>query len=449
LARVHKELAALSNQREVVAAQHAELGEVLQRDRASVAAMQSRGPDVEQVSDPVDDGGRGEELDQAVEGAREQELDARVELERIVEQVRHLEVGAEDLRREAAEVERALGEAARRREARQRGIVRCRELAAFCQQTIEALERSIRDAAAQRDELHDAISQRRGELTEVRERAAEVAQQLEEVREERHASELRRSELNGRIEQLEARITEDFAIGPADLLAEHEDAEGYSAAELEEREDVLVRKLGMLGRVNPLALEEFKALEERHRFLSEQLEDLRSSKRDLEQVIVAVDNRIREVFQAAFEDVSTQFERIFDLMFPGGTGRLTLTGEDDLLTAGIEVEARPPGKKVKRLSLLSGGERSLTVLAFVFAIFRARPSPFYVLDEVDAALDDANLQRLVAVVDEFKAAAQLIIVTHQRRTMEIADVLYGVTMGPDAVTKVVAERFDDVAEFVS
>jgi len=198
--------------------------------------------------------------------------------------------------------------------------------------------------------------------------------------------------------------------------------------------------VGLLGRVNPLALEEFKALEERHAFLSDQLDDLRRSKRDLAEVVVAVDERIQEVFRAAFEDVAEEFRATFETVFPGGRGELVLTDPDDLLTTGIEVHARPPGKKVTRLSLLSGGERSLTVLAFVFAIFRARPSPFYVLDEVDAALDDVNLQRLLKVVRSFRGHAQIIMVTHQKRSMEIADVLYGVTMGPDAVTKVVTER---------
>ncbi len=230
----------------------------------------------------------------------------------------------------------------------------------------------------------------------------------------------------------------------ADATAEHPDAAAYDRAALVEEEDVLVRKLGLLGRINPLALEEFKALEERHTFLATQLEDLRASKRDLEEVVVAVDDRIRQVFAEAYEDIAREFEEIFTTMFPGGFGRLTLTDPDDMLATGIEVEARPPGKKVTRLSLLSGGERSLTVLAFVFAIFRARPSPFYVLDEVDAALDDVNLQRLLEVINSFRGSSQIIMVTHQKRSMEIADVLYGITMGPGAVTKVVAQRFDEL-----
>jgi chromosome segregation protein len=214
---------------------------------------------------------------------------------------------------------------------------------------------------------------------------------------------------------------------------------------LAEEEERLVTKLGLLGTVNPLALEEFTALEERHRFLAEQLEDLRSSRADLLEVVAAVDARIREVFAAAFADVAVHFERIFPRLFPGGEGRLVLTDPDDMLLTGVEVEARPAGKRVKRLSLLSGGERSLTALAVLFAIFAARPSPFYVLDEVEAALDDVNLQRFLDVVRDFRASSQLIIVTHQKRTMEVADVLYGISMQGNGVSKVISQRMDDRA----
>jgi chromosome segregation protein len=243
---------------------------------------------------------------------------------------------------------------------------------------------------------------------------------------------MRRAEVTSRLEVLTARIRSELSLTRTRSVPSIPDAGATTQDELTEREDVLVRKIGLLGRVNPLALEEFKALEERHAFLSDQLDDLRRSKRDLEEMVVAVDDRIREVFKAAFDDVAREFELTFSTVFPGGHGRLVLTGsDDDLLTAGIDVEARPPGKKVTRLSLLSGGERSLTVLAFVFAIFRARPSPFYVLDEVDAALDDVNLQRLLKVIRSFRGHAQIIMVTHQKRSMEIADVLrYGITMGP-------------------
>jgi chromosome segregation protein len=195
--------------------------------------------------------------------------------------------------------------------------------------------------------------------------------------------------------------------------------------------------------VNPLALEEFAALEERHQFLSTQLEDLKATRRDLLTVVKEVDERILEVFTSAYHDVAREFEIVFATLFPGGEGRLVLTDPDDMLLTGIEVEARPPGKKVKRLSLLSGGERSLTAVALLVAIFRARPSPFYIMDEVEAALDDVNLGRLISLIAELRASSQIIIITHQKRTMEIADALYGVTMRGDGVTQVISQRLRD------
>jgi chromosome segregation protein len=440
LARLNKELHTLANQRSIVAGQRTELEEVLVRDRTGLSELNSRGPEAE--VDEVDEGpdATADELDEAVELARERELEARVRLERTTEQVRHLELQASALRREAEEVEAALAEAARRRELRRQGIVRCGELALVARAAMDALVRAVEAAVADRDRLQAEVTERRRELRAAREEIAAATAALDELKEQRHAADLRRAEVTNRLEQLTERLRAELSLSPDDVRAEHPDAHGYDPAALTEREDVLVRKLGLLGRVNPLALEEFKALEERHAFLSDQLDDLRRSKRDLQEVVVAVDDRIREVFRQAFEDVAREFQLTFSTVFPGGQGRLVLTEPDDLLISGIEVEARPPGKKVTRLSLLSGGERSLTVLAFVFAIFRARPSPFYVLDEVDAALDDVNLQRLLRVVRSFRGHAQIIMVTHQKRSMEIADVLYGITMGPDAVTKVVAER---------
>lgn len=195
-----------------------------------------------------------------------------------------------------------------------------------------------------------------------------------------------------------------------------------------------------MGKVNPLALEEFAALEERYKFLSTQLEDLKDSRRDLLSVVKEVDDKILEVFTSAFHDVAREFETVFTVLFPGGDGRLMLTDENDLLNTGVEVEARPPGKKVKRLSLLSGGEKSLTAVAMLVSIFRARPSPFYVMDEVEAALDDTNLRRLITLLDQLRTTSQLIIITHQKPTMEIADALYGVTMRGDGITQVISQR---------
>jgi chromosome segregation protein len=200
------------------------------------------------------------------------------------------------------------------------------------------------------------------------------------------------------------------------------------------------RELAELGRVNPLALEEFAALEERYNFLSTQLEDVKAARRDLLGVVADVDARIVSVFSEAYADVEREFRGVFEALFPGGEGRLLLTDPDDMLTTGIEVEARPPGKKIKRLSLLSGGEKALAAIAMLVAIFRARPSPFYVLDEVEAALDDVNLRRLLGLLDQLRAQSQLLVITHQKPTMEVADALYGVTMRDDGITTVISQR---------
>jgi chromosome segregation protein len=214
----------------------------------------------------------------------------------------------------------------------------------------------------------------------------------------------------------------------------------YVREEQERRAAEAEKQLTRLGKINPLALEEFAALQERHQFLATQLEDLRKTRRDLLTVVKEVDDRVQEVFASAYADVEREFSELFGRLFPGGSGRLVLTEPEDMLTTGIEIEASPPGKKVKRLSLLSGGERSLTAIAYLFAIFKARPSPFYVLDEVEAALDDSNLQRLLRAFEELRESSQLIVITHQRRTMEAADALYGVSMRGDGVSTVISQR---------
>jgi chromosome segregation protein len=253
------------------------------------------------------------------------------------------------------------------------------------------------------------------------------------------------------LEQLATRAVEEFAVEVAGLITEYGPEVGvpqgddappvpYDRATQEKRAQSAQRLLDQLGKVNPLALEEFAALEERHAFLVTQLEDLKKTRRDLLTVIKEVDERVQQVFAAAYADTAREFERTFTVLFPGGQGRLVLTEPDDMLTTGIDFEARPPGKKVKRLSLLSGGERALTAIAFLIAIFKARPSPFYVLDEVEAALDDANLQRLLNLFEELRESSQLIVVTHQKRTMEVADSLYGISMRGDGVSTVVSQR---------
>ena len=218
----------------------------------------------------------------------------------------------------------------------------------------------------------------------------------------------------------------------------------FARAAVEKRLRRAQRDLKALGKVNPLALEEHRALEERYRFMTDQLADVKRSRADLFRVISEVDRQVEEAFTSAFEDTARAFEEVFGTLFPGGEGHLVLTDPDDMLGTGVDIEARPAGKKVKQLSLLSGGERSLAALAFLFAIFKARPSPFYILDEVEAALDDANLTRMLAVFSQLREVSQLIVITHQKRTMEVADALYGVTM-KDGVTTVVSQRLERTA----
>ena len=200
------------------------------------------------------------------------------------------------------------------------------------------------------------------------------------------------------------------------------------------------RKLAQLGRVNPLALEEFEELEQRHRFLTEQLTDLTNTRKDLLTIIEEIDEKMQDVFGAAFDDTRAAFNEVFPVLFPGGTGSIHLTDPENLLTTGIEVSVKPAGKKIERLSLLSGGERSLAAVALLIAIFKARPSPFYIMDEVEAALDDANLGRLLTIFQDLRETSQLIVITHQKRTMEIADALYGVSMRADGISAVVGQR---------
>ena len=270
-----------------------------------------------------------------------------------------------------------------------------------------------------------------------------------------------------RIEQLEAKAAEDFSLdvdtliieyGPdqavpptqADVAQAEKDGKpepqpvAFHRPTQEKRANKAERDLALLGKVNPLALEEFAALEERFKFLSDQLEDLKATRKDLLTVVKDVDDRILEVFTSAFEDTAREFQAVFQVLFPGGEGRLVLTDPEDMLATGVEVEARPPGKKIKRLSLLSGGERSLTAVAMLCAIFRARPSPFYIMDEVEAALDDVNLGRLITLFQQLREKSQLLIITHQKRTMEVADALYGVTMR-SGVTQVISQRLHPTA----
>jgi chromosome segregation protein len=280
-------------------------------------------------------------------------------------------------------------------------------------------------------------------LDSFRARERELSEQLEEVGRRRSEAEIRRAETRARVDALAERAMEEWGLTTDEVAAlETFNAEDEAAARAEVEK--LDREMRRLGAVNPHAAEEYAELAEREKFLQEQIEDLKTSRRDLLKVVHEIDSTIVDVFRGSFHAVAREFEAVFDRLFPGGTGQLKLVDPDDLLTTGIEIEARPPGKNVRKMSLLSGGERSLVALAFLFAIFRSRPSPFYLLDEVEAALDDVNLQRFLRLIEELEEHAQVLIVTHQKRTMEAADTLYGVTMAKDGVSQVVAKRMEDV-----
>jgi len=393
-----------------------------------------------------------EALGASAAAARHAEMEARLEVRTVEERLRAI-TGRADALAAAAAAER---------QARQRALARSRRRAAEAAVAyavaegagiaLARIERSAGVADAERQAAELASRGRDGELKAVRVRIRELSDQLDQVVDSVHGAEIARSGRRMRLEQIAARAAEEFATDAAALVTEYgpgvpvpaaeegQLASAYDRAAQERRAQAAQRLLDQLGKVNPLALEEFAALEERHAFLVTQLEDLKKTRRDLLTVIKEVDDRVQQVFASAYEDTAREFERIFGLLFPGGEGALVLTEPDDMLATGIDFEARPPGKKVKRLSLLSGGERALTAIAFLVAIFKARPSPFYVLDEVEAALDDSNLQRLLGVFEELRESSQLIIVTHQKRTMEVADALYGISMRGDGVSAVVSQR---------
>ena len=313
--------------------------------------------------------------------------------------------------------------------------------------TVVAAHRSALDARhghlqEQRHRQSDEVRAVATRLDAARRARQEAERELEVVREKSRRVEVEEAEMRMRLEGTVEMIRRDLEVEPdvAEAAPMPEVPEGVTHAD---RARVLERDIRLMGPINPLALQEFTELQERHRFLDEQLTDVRNSRRELSQVIAAIDVEIQTIFADAFKDVAKNFTELFSLLFPGGKGRLVLTNPDDLLNTGIEVEATPPGKTFKKLSLLSGGERSLTAVAYLFAVFRSRPSPFYVMDEVEAALDDVNLHRFLGLVDEFRRDAQLIIVSHQKRTMEAADTLIGVTMQPGGSSKIVTERPSD------
>ncbi|WP_405978410.1 AAA family ATPase [Streptomyces sp. NBC_00158] len=397
--------------------------------------------------------------------ARQTEMEARLQLRTHEERVKGLAGRADSLDRGARAEREARTRAERRRQRRRYEAEVGRAVADGARQLLAHLEVSVGRAELERSAAEHAKGLREQELGEARGRGRDLKGELDKLTDSVHRGEVLGAEKRLRIEQLEARALEELGVEPVALVAEYgpdqpvppsppaegevlpEDPEHprnrpgpFDRARQEKRLKAAERAYQQLGKVNPLALEEFAALEERHQFLSEQLGDLRKTRADLLQVVKEVDQRVEQVFTEAYRDTAREFEGVFSRLFPGGEGRLVLTDPDDMLATGVDVEARPPGKKVKRLSLLSGGERSLTAVALLVSIFKARPSPFYVMDEVEAALDDTNLQRLIRIMEELQESSQLIVITHQKRTMEVADALYGVSMQGDGVSKVISQR---------
>jgi chromosome segregation protein len=294
----------------------------------------------------------------------------------------------------------------------------------------------VRERRRRQSQAAQEITQR---LDGLRRRRGEAEKQLEGLRSVMAKAEVEEAELRTRLQATVDRLRSDHDLAP-DVAVSAPCPELPDGIDPGRRVDMLESELDIMGPVNPLALEEYQALQERHSFLQGQLDDIRSTRRELSKVIASIDEEIVTVFASAFADVSVNFTQLFETLFPGGQGSISLTTPDDLLNTGIEISAKPSGKNVKKLSLLSGGERTLVALAFLFAVFRSRPSPFYVMDEVEAALDDVNLHRFLSLVEEFRADAQLLLVSHQKRTMEAADCLYGVSMKPGGSSRVVSEK---------
>ncbi|MCX5109053.1 chromosome segregation protein SMC [Streptomyces sp. NBC_00378] len=397
--------------------------------------------------------------------ARQTEMEARLQARTHEERVKALAGRADSLDRGARAEREARARAERRRARLRHEAAVASAVASGARQLLAHVEVSVVRAERERVVAEAAKAERERELAAERGRGRELKGELDKLTDSVHRGEVLGAEKRLRIEQLEAKALEELGVEPAGLAAEYGPdqlvppspaAEGeelpqdpdhprnrpkpFVRAEQEKRLKSAERAYQQLGKVNPLALEEFSALEDRHKFLSEQLEDLKKTRADLIQVIKEVDERVEQVFTEAYRDTAREFEGVFSRLFPGGEGRLILTDPDNMLATGVDVEARPPGKKVKRLSLLSGGERSLTAVALLVSIFKARPSPFYVMDEVEAALDDTNLQRLIRIMEELQESSQLIVITHQKRTMEVADALYGVSMQGDGVSKVISQR---------
>ncbi len=408
-----------------------------------------------------------------VETARAAELELRIQLETIRERVRAERSRAESLAAQLVAERAAAEEQARLMVIRQRQVAAANQVIAALPAVLDSVDRSVSEARLQLAAREQERSAQNEELATLRREESSLRERLFAISENVHGLEMQIYEKKLHLSTLLERAGEELGLVEDVLVAEYgpevpvpDDAAPVetdlagsvgaggeqSLTRLPERHRAFVRieqqarlaaaerKLAQLGRVNPLALEEFEALEQRHRFLTEQLTDLTNTRRDLLTIIEEIDEKMQDIFGSAFEDTKAAFNQVFPILFPGGTGSIHLTDPENMLTTGIEVTVKPAGKKIERLSLLSGGERSLAAVALLIAIFKARPSPFYIMDEVEAALDDANLGRLLTIFQDLRQSSQLIVITHQKRTMEIADVLYGVSMRADGISAVVGQR---------
>ena len=461
--------------------------EVSREAEADVTRAKSEHDEAATAPRPMLDASARDGMLAEVERARAAELELRIQLETIRERVRAERARAQQLAEQLAAERAAAQEQARLTVIRQRQIAAANRVVAALPAVLDSVDRSVSSARVELAARESERSAQNQELTALRREEGSLRERLSAIGENVHGLEMQIYEKKLQLSTLLERAGEELGLIEEVLVAEYgpevpvplddpaaahglaspeflrtsadgtaissdaSDSGGetpekrtqtvrYDRAEQQARLTRAERKLAQLGRVNPLALEEFDALEQRHRFLTEQLTDLTHTRRDLLTIIDEIDTKMQDIFAAAFADTKAAFDRVFPILFPGGSGSLHLTDPDNMLTTGIEVTVKPAGKKIERLSLLSGGERSLAAVALLIAIFQARPSPFYILDEVEAALDDANLGRLLTILEDLRETSQLIVVTHQKRTMEIADALYGVSMRADGISAVVGQR---------
>uniref|UniRef100_UPI003221D549 AAA family ATPase n=1 Tax=Microbacterium sp. TaxID=51671 RepID=UPI003221D549 len=422
----------------------------------AVAAADDALTAAQEVPRPILDASAREGMLARLDAARDGEMRARLDVETLKERVRAGRERVVQLEAQRARERAAAEEAARRAVIRRAQRAVAAEVTAQLPPLLDSVDRSVTRARVELSLAEQERTTVTAELSSLRAQEADTRQRLTSLTESVHGLELQMHEERLHVTTLLERVASELSLdesilieeyGPdQDVVDQHGDAAPFDRAAQRRRLEDAERSLARLGRVNPLALEEFAALEQRHAFLTEQLADLVQTRKDLLAIIEELDARMKEIFVAAFEDTKAAFAEVFPVLFPGGTGSIALTHPDEPLTTGIDVFVRPVGKKIERLSLLSGGERSLAAVALLTAIFKARPSPFYILDEVEAALDDANLGRLLGVFEQLRESSQLIVITHQKRTMEIADALYGVSMRQDGVSAVVGQR---VREHVS